>query len=344
MKQILVILDGLSEEKVKELKFMTPLQYADTPIIDELIKKGKYERKSFCISDKNPDSLNCILSILGVKEEYIPKNRAYLEAIAANINIKDDEIALRCNLVKTCRNKLVSFNGGKLTGIEMKNAADRVSLCENVRFYHVSEYRNIIVVKKSNEILSAEEFPPHEFIGENLNVLLADIQKIDILNNFIENNRFLIGDDEYMFYPWGASEKVKLPSYYELHKKTCSCICSAEIVKGIAMLMGISVPELKNSTADVNTDLNEKAEAVLKEIKNYDTVIAHINGTDEISHRKDILGKVKFIEKIDREFLNKIYGHAEKNTVITVLSDHQTSSVTGSHEKGLVDVITVIKK
>ncbi|WP_313340885.1 phosphoglycerate mutase [Sedimentibacter sp.] len=343
MKQILVILDGLSEEKVKDLGFMTPLQYAVTPTIDEFIQQGKYEKKSFCVPDRKPDSLGCILSILGVKEEFIPQNRAYIEALASDINIDDDEIALRCNLIKVNNNKLESFNGGNLNNNEMKNAAERVSISEKIRFHHISSYRNIIVAKKCDEILSVNNYPPHEYIGENMNVLLEDIIKIDVLRNFIENSRFFTGDDEYMFYPWGASEKIKLPSFYELHKMTCSCICGAEIVKGIAKLMDIIVPELKHSTADVDTDLNEKAEAALNEIKNHDIVIVHINGTDEVSHRKDIFSKVKFIERIDREFLSAIYENAEKNTAITVLSDHQTSSVTGRHEGGLVDVITVIK-
>lgn len=343
MKQILVILDGLSEERVKELNNMTPLQYAVTPTIDEFILKGIYEKKSFFGSHKKPDSLNCILSILGVREEFIPKNRAYIEALAANINIHNDEIALRCNLVKINNDKLESFNGGNLSSKEMNNAAERVSLCEKVKFHHISDYRNIIVVKKSDEMLSINNYPPHEHIGENMSILLKDINKVDILKHFIENSRFFVGDDEYIFYPWGVSEKVRLPSFYELHNKTCSCICNAEIVKGIAKLMDIKVAKLKNSTGDVDTDLNEKAEAVLKEIVNNDTVIAHINGTDEVSHRKDILGKIKFIERIDREFLRKIYDNVLKDTAITVLSDHQTSSITGTHEEGLVDVITVIK-
>lgn len=343
MKQILVILDGFSEEKIEELGCLTPLQYALTPTIDEFIQKGKYEQKSFGLFNKEPNSLSCILSILGVSQEFIPKNRAYIEAIASNIDIDDNEIALRCNLVKINNDKLVSFNGGKLSKAQMKNITESVSTSDEIKFYHISDYRNVIVSKKSDEVLSVRNYPPHENIGKDINVLLDDLYKIQIFKDFIENSRYFIEDDEYMFYPWGVSEKVKLPTYYDIHKRTCSCICNAEVVKGIAKLMDIRIPELKNSTGDVDTDLNEKAEVVLQETKNYDTVIVHINGTDEVSHRKDIQGKVKFIEKIDRELLSKIYNNVESNTVITVLSDHQTSSVTGKHEKGLVDVITAIK-
>ena len=49
------------------------------------------------------------------------------------------------------------------------------------------------------------------------------------------------------------------------------------------------------------------------------------------------------IEKIDEEFLSVICKNV-KNTKITVLADHQTSSVTGKHGTGAVDVIEAIIK
>jgi 2,3-bisphosphoglycerate-independent phosphoglycerate mutase len=108
--------------------------------------------------------------------------------------------------------------------------------------------------------------------------------------------------------------------------------------------MEIALPKLDYATADVNTNLIEKANTVLNEIKHYDVVIAHINGTDEVSHRKDVMGKVKFIEKIDKEFISLVIENV-KNTKVIVLSDHQTSSVTGNHQKGFVDIIkTIIKE
>jgi 2,3-bisphosphoglycerate-independent phosphoglycerate mutase len=102
--------------------------------------------------------------------------------------------------------------------------------------------------------------------------------------------------------------------------------------------MEMDIADLKNSTADVDTDLREKSSAVLRELKNHDVVIAHINGTDEASHRKDMDEKISFIEKIDKDFIGEIYNNLD-DTRIIVVSDHQTSSLTGRHEKGTVDVI-----
>jgi len=103
--------------------------------------------------------------------------------------------------------------------------------------------------------------------------------------------------------------------------------------------MKIDLAYLENATGDTDTDLVEKANAVLNEIKTHDVVIAHINGTDEASHRNDLYGKINFIEKIDKELLEEIYINSSKSTRIIILSDHQTSSKTGKHEKGYVDII-----
>lgn len=343
MKTILVILDGASEEKIRELNFMTPIEYAKTPVLDKLIRTGKYSRKRFFPENRIPDSLCCILTILGVCESLIPENRAYFEALAENVKVKDTEAVLRCNLVSIKDNRLESFNGIGFTKAEMKKFSNMVTTKNNLKFYHISDYRNILVIDKEKLTRSLKNMPPHENMGRSMDELQRNINN-NTLKEFLRENRFSANNRDYAFYPWGVSEKTELKSFSELHKKSCSCVCSAEIVKGISKAMKINLPKLKHATSDVDTDLGEKAEVVLRELQTYDFVIAHINGTDEASHRKDTYGKIKFIEKIDKEFL-RVICKSVKNTKIIVLADHQTSSVTGKHGIGSVDVIeTIIKE
>lgn len=343
MKTILIILDGASEEKIEELNFTTPIEYAKTPVLDMLIKTGKYSKKVFFPENRIPDSLCCILTILGVNESLIPENRAYFEALASNIEIKATEAVLRCNLVSIKGNRLESFNGEGLTKAEMKKFSNKVTTKNNLKFYHISDYRNILVIDKEKLTCKLKNMPPHENMGRSVDELQRNINNVT-LEEFFRDNRFSSNNRDYTFYPWGVSERTELKSFFEFHKKSCSCVCSAEIVKGISKAMKINLPELKHATSDVDTDLGEKAEAVLKELQTHDIVIAHINGTDEVSHRKDTYGKIKFIEKIDKEFLSVICKNV-KNTKIIVLADHQTSSVTGKHGTGSVDVVeTIIKE
>ncbi|MDD2494744.1 MAG: alkaline phosphatase family protein [Tissierellia bacterium] len=339
MKTILIILDGVSEDKIAEIDNKTPLEYAFTPAIDKIKSQGSHFKTYFYPLYRQPDSLNCILSILGVDEGLIPKNRAYLEALSAGVNVLEHEVVLRCNLISCKDNKLESFYGMGLSKEKKEELSLNIKNSDKIKFIHISDYRNLIVIKK--ELCPIElDFPPHEYVGLHMDLMLKDFKSIKALKDFIEENTFRILGRTYMFYPWGASEISKLPTFKELYNKSSSCVCHADIVKGIAKSMNINLAYTKNSTGDINTDLYEKSKTVLKEIQNYDTVIAHINGTDEVSHRKDLRGKIEFIEKIDKEFIKEIYDNINNDTKIIIVSDHQTSTITGKHEKGLVDVIT----
>ncbi len=88
MSIILIILDGVSEENIKFLDNKTPLEYADTKTINTIKNVRFHFRTKFHEKDLSPNSLNCILKILGVKGKNIPKHRAYLEALSSDIPFK----------------------------------------------------------------------------------------------------------------------------------------------------------------------------------------------------------------------------------------------------------------
>lgn len=339
-KEILIILDGMSEEKIPDLNNMTPLEYAYTPALDEIMERAACSKEIFYPPGKSPDSLNCILTILGVEPGLLPRNRAYLEALASGIEVNTDNIVMRCNLVALKDKNLFSFNGGALRKEEMRKAALKVKRSDKIGFHHMSSYRNLLILKKSRQLMELKDLPPHENLGMRMDLMLEHIKKIKDLYKFVLENKFVLDDIEYMFYPWGVAEAAEIPSFYDLHKKSSSLICSAEIVKGIGRAMDMKIVGLKNASGDVDTDLGEKASALLDEAKKSDLVVCHINGTDEAAHRKDCFGKVKFIERIDRELIAPIFKNISKDTKIIILSDHQTSSITGKHQGGPVDLIS----
>lgn len=65
-----------------------------------------------------------------------------------------------------------------------------------------------------------------------------------------------------------------------------------------------------------------------------DTLIYHFENIDELSHNKDLKGKIREIERIDSE-ISKLMDN-ELNFII--LSDHITPVKTGEHERGCVPI------
>ena len=97
MKTLLVIIDGLGDDAIPELSGKTPFDFARHDNIDKLIKIGSTGFVSICEDDFMPESLGCILRLLGVQQRDFPRNRAYLELLAHDRDISEYEMDLRCN-------------------------------------------------------------------------------------------------------------------------------------------------------------------------------------------------------------------------------------------------------
>lgn len=346
-RSLLVLIDGLGDDPNRKIGGLTPLAFAATPYIDKLAATGSVGQASICEKELVPESCSCILRLLGLPTELMPKNRAYLELLAHNRDITEEDMVLRCNLaVRNDEGKLVSFNGSGLTNKKMKQAASVCNkLYENIKFFHLSEYRNLLILKKEEAVLNCAVKPPHESLGESVDELLQGIKQsskamAELLAE-AEKRLSVFNHDgmHYILYPWGASEKQALPSFDSLNGKSGGAVCKAEIVAGIAKALGMEIITPPTATGDIDTDVTDKAEAALELLDQHDFVIAHFNGSDEAAHRFDALGKAQFIAKIDQEFLGFITRVYDEPLKIVVCGDHVTSSVTGKHGDGVVPII-----
>lgn len=322
MKNILIILDGMEDIQYKELNNMTPLEFSKA----NFLLKAKF-KKYICTTPKGfqTDSMNCILNLLGIKIKDIPVGRAYLEALANNIKVNENDLVLRANSVFVDKKKCVvsNYTGDILSTLEIFN-----NKC-NFEIINVNEYRNLILIKeKSKYLKDLKTFPPHQNFGKNIKNILPKGNKVALeLRNICIN---ILNYGNISFIPWSPSVKSKISLYKGINKNG-AVVCHTDIVKGISYALGLYCPNIKGTTGDIDTNLIEKAEMTLKLIKDYDFVILHLNGLDEASHRRNLSEKINFIKKIDTEVIDKIINKCEKNTKVTILSDHATLCYNGSH-------------
>ena len=99
----------------------------------------------------------------------------------------------------------------------------------------------------------------------------------------------------YMLYPWGASPREVLPSFFEINKLSGALVGKAEIVQGIGKALGMEIPVLTEATGDVDTSLSEKLEATKNTMATHDFVVVHFNGSDEAAHSLNPAEKQDFI-------------------------------------------------
>ena len=347
MRSLLILIDGLGDDRIPVWQGRTPFEFANHPVMDKLMLSGGLGQLSICEDDIVPESCSCILRLLGVDKRDMPQNRAYLELLAHDRDISEYEMVLRCNLAAVDEDgKLAGFNAVGLNQASMQKAA---AVCENVfkdiEFIHLSEYRNLLIMDKEQAVLQCPVPPPHESVGEPVEHLLAPLRHSSLsISYFLNETNKRLGSFAhdglyYMLYPWGPSARQKLPSFTTLHGIKGGAVCKAEIVVGIARALGMEVLIPPTATGDIDTDLDAKAEGTLELLQRNDFVLAHFNGSDEASHRYDYAAKAAFITKIDQEFLQPLASRYHEPLKVIVCGDHVTSSLTGKHGNGCTPVV-----
>lgn len=299
MSKIYCIVDGMTDENfnVEEYPYLSSMKlvhYVDTT------PQG-YET----------ESLNCILTLLGVSP--FRDIRGYIEAVGAGIGVDDDDLVFRSSWMKLDSNNIC---------IEPGIAPKNLDLGEGIQYYKTGEYKSIIVCNgRAAELPNIVTHPPYAFTGKALAEIMPENPTLRVM---VENS---ITQDMVMI-PWGQSCKQSFPPF----PTKAAAVCAADIMKGIARILGMDVVSHADWTGDIDTPLKQKAEEALRLANLYPFVLLHINGADEAAHRKNAHQKRDFLKKVDMDIISKLLDSSHS---ITVASDHATSPNSGCHVGGI---------
>ena len=104
------------------------------------------------------------------------------------------------------------------------------------------------------------------------------------------------------------------------------------VEKGIALLTGIDIIDIPESSGHLDVDYPIWAKIALDSIKKYDAIYVHIKGPDEPAHDGDYKLKKDIIEAIDKYFFGNLLPTLDiKNTIIAVTADHSTACAVKAH-------------
>jgi len=332
---ILLILDGLTDAPSKALGGKTPYEAADCPYLRQMKRDGAYGAFLTAPQGFSVDSLTCIATLLGVPPNKLPAGRAYMEALSAGVSVEQDDAVCRCNLVSVDSNGILQSSCATgLSAIQMKEYCQQAAE-QNFRLHPMCGYKNLLVLGGgAQQLMGIHTYPPHEHLGKPVDSLLpTGNQFAQSLREFAWQTRRKDTHTEctQMLLPWDVAVRQELPEFSSLHGISAAAVCATEIVRGIALAMGLPVETPQGATADADTDLGAKAQAALSLLERHDLVLVHINGTDELSHRRDAQGKAEFLSRIDAQLIAPLLTHAPQNTAFLVCSDHSTLSSTGQH-------------
>lgn len=355
MKYIIILGDGMADEPIQSLGGLTPLQYANTPNIDKIAELGCSGMLHTIPKGFHPGSEIANLSVLGYNVAEVFEGRGSLEAASMGVQIGQNELAMRCNLICIEQGKIKNHSAGHISNEEAAILiADLQKELgnENINFYAGVSYRHLIKIKGANKQITCT--PPHDVPGtpydsvmvkaDNeeatatanlLNELILKSQKI-LENHPINIARAAQGKDKAnSIWMWSPGYKPNMKTLMELYNlKNGSVISAVDLIRGIGVYAGLKVIMVEGATGLWNTNYEGKAQAAIEALKTDDFVYLHIEASDEAGHEGDVELKVKTIEFLDYRIVKPIFEEVSKwnePVTIAILPDHPTPCALKTH-------------
>jgi 2,3-bisphosphoglycerate-independent phosphoglycerate mutase len=169
MKYVVILGDGMADYPNEALDGKTPLAVAKKPNIDRLCALGEIGLVKTVPDNLKPGSDVANLSMMGYAPDKYYSGRSPLEALSIGIDLKDSDIAIRCNLVTLsdednyADKRMVDYSAGEISTQEAKElieyVASKLSTAE-LDFYPGVSYRHCLVVHDAK--LGTDFTPPHD--------------------------------------------------------------------------------------------------------------------------------------------------------------------------------------
>ena len=385
MKIILIIIDGLGDESIPALAKKTPLEAAKTPNLDFLAKNGICGQVlPYYQEGQEPSSEHTHLALFGYQPKTANPGRGVLEALGIEAEILLTDVCLRGNFASVDQDlKIIDRRAGRITETgplieslnKIKIRGVRVLVKKGLSHRVVVILRGKDLSEKisDGDIKKANIKPPEikaktkkaKFTARILQEFLKKanlVLKEHPLNKKREKQGKLPAN--YILVR-GAGKMQRVQKFSRKYGLRTYCVAGGPLYKGIARYLGMEVLEAKGDTGLVSTNLKEKfltvkrilnlsqnsllpKETTFSQARKHDLTFCHIKAADTLAESGDFKGKLRFIEKIDREMKNlfnplKNFCLLRKanfeDTLIIVTADHSTCSLKKSHCKNPIPLL-----
>ncbi|WP_455650387.1 2,3-bisphosphoglycerate-independent phosphoglycerate mutase [Enterocloster citroniae] len=356
-KGIMLIADGLGDRPVDELNGKTPLEYARTPVLDELCRRGMtglvhpYRPGARCGTDWGH------LCLFGYDPEPYYTGRGSIEAYSAGMTLKLGDVAFRGNLATVDQDlKVIDRRSGRIS-----DPRDIAGLVEDVNGLEVdgcrlilkplTEHRLAMVIRGSGLGWSVPDTDPGtaregeavirpQDLKDAGNKRTADIlwkfqqqihriwEKSDINRQRVE--RGLLPAN--FILTRGCGKAMVLPPFTDRYPGArVAVIAGDSTITGIGRMCGFDGYREDGFTGGFDTDHMGKARLAVKLLKDYDLVVVHVKGTDLCGHDNLPYRKAEIIEKVDRMFSCWLEQIGEEDCYYGMTADHSTPCCQREH-------------
>jgi len=362
-----------------DLNGKTPLEAANTPILDKIASNGSIGEVISVGKGIAPESDIAVFNMLGYKfkhEGYA--GRGVIESVGVGIDFKDGDLALRGNF-STLDDEAIIIDRRAGRHIEKEDAdgvakeiEDKIEFSNPDTSVVVSPtigHRVIVRIRTDSKKLSSKitnTDPAYSNIGGmGVAKAVGDYLKIEkclplednedskftanLVNEFSEQAIKILKESE-------INKKRK-----DQGKKQLSCILLRDAgnkvpnvvpinekhemqfscIVDMPVELGIAdILKMKTFEAGGLTDYEEKARVAAKAMETQNSIYVHLKGPDEFGHDGDAIGKMKNIEEIDQRFFKTLLENIDSSKVAIIISaDHSTPCINKGHSDDPVPVV-----
>ena len=339
----------MADHKVERLGGKTLLQYADTPYMDMLAKKGRCGRLLTVPDGYQPGSEVANTAIMGYDLDKVYEGRGPLEAASIGYEMQPGDMAIRCNIITLDDGKIKNHHGGHLStedGTVLINYLNEQLGNDRVQFIPGIQYRHLLVIRGGNKHITCS--PPHDHPDEPWRPLLVKpepgftSETADLINDLIIRSQPLLESHPInrkrkaegkpmanSIWPWSPGYRPSMQTIPEMFPdvKSGAVISAVDLIRGIGHYAGLRLIKVEGATGLYNTNYEGKAQAAIEALRKDDFVFLHVEASDEAGHDGDLNLKIKTIEDLDRRLVEPLYNEVktwDEPVCIAVLPDHPT--------------------
>ena len=340
---------------LEELGGKTTLEAADTPVMDRLAEKAEIGMASMVPEDMAPGSDTANLSVMGYDPKIYYTGRSPLEALSIGVDMADDDVSFRCNLVTLSEKEdkyedrhMIDHSSSEISteDAEILLEALKQGLArEGYAFYAGTSYRHLLVWSHGEV---SELTPPHDILTKRVGDYLPEDR---VLREMMEKSYEILSAHPLNkerrakgLHPansawfWGAGTRPALTSFEERTGKKGVMISAVDLLKGLAVGADMERILVEGANGGLHTNYEGKADAAADALLTggFDFAYVHVEAPDEMGHQGSTEDKIKAIEYLDGRGIGRITGRldqAGEDYRIMVLPDHPTPIKVRTHTK-----------
>lgn len=329
-KIVMLVADGLGGLPMQP-GGLTELETARTPNLDALATRGVQGASIPVLPGIAPGSGPGHLGLFGYDPLKYMIGRGALEATGIGFELKDGDVAIRCNFCTLdASGKISDRRAGRISSEESAPLA--ISLRQikiagvEIFVEPVKEHRFVVVFRGEGLGGNVSDTDPQQTgvaplapVGHDP----ASKKTAAIAKEFlVKAKKILAAHPKANFHTMrGFANKPSLPTYDEVYGLRAAAIAVYPMYKGLARLVGMDI-------IGKATTLVEQIDQMKASWDDYDFFFIHFKYTDSTGEDGNFAEKVRRIEELDT-----IMPHISslEPTVLIVTGDHSTPSYLQSH-------------